>query len=71
MRARVAKLLERSRGLLGDERGQAMAEYASITGIFIFASVAAGVTWPYTKDMFEGLQAYIDFYFFALNLALG
>ncbi|MGI5862324.1 MAG: Flp family type IVb pilin [Myxococcales bacterium] len=56
--------------LLRDEAGQAMVEY-SVTTIFMFGVIAAGVSWPFTRDLFDGLQRYIDLYFYALNLALG
>ena len=56
--------------LLHDEDGQAMVEY-SVTTIFLLGFLAVGVSWPLTRDLFEGLQEYIDLYYYALNLALG
>ena len=47
-----------------------MVEY-SVTTIFLLGFLAVGVSWPLTRDLFEGLQEYIDLYYYALNLALG
>ncbi len=54
-----------------DESGQAMTEYASITVLFLLASIATPVTWTVTQKLFVGLQTYIDFYYYCLNLAVG
>lgn len=54
-----------------DESGQAATEYVSITTILLFGTLAAGAAWPYSKVVFQALQGYIDFYFYALNLAVG
>mgnify|MGYP000932872152 FL=1 len=56
--------------LLRDEDGQAMVEY-SVTTILLLGFLAVGVSWPLTRNLFDGLQGYIDLYFYALNLALG
>jgi hypothetical protein len=52
-------------------RGQAMTEYISITAVLLFAGLAAFIGWPFTQQIFNALQMYIDLYFFALNLAIG
>lgn len=52
-------------------RGQAMTEYVSITAVLLFATMAAFLGWPFTQQLFNALQSYIDLYFFALNLAIG
>jgi hypothetical protein len=52
-------------------RGQAMTEYISITAVLLFAGLAAFLGWPFTQQIFNALQSYIDLYFFALNLAIG
>lgn len=52
-------------------RGQAMTEYVSITAVLLFAGLAAFLGWPFTQQLFNALQSYIDLYFFALNLAIG
>lgn len=56
---------------LRDESGQALTEYAGITTILLLGTIAAGVSWPFTRQLFNGLQAYLDLYFYALNLAIG
>jgi hypothetical protein len=33
--------------------------------------IRAFAAWPVTQAFFGALQTYIDFYFYALNLALG
>jgi Flp pilus assembly pilin Flp len=70
MRRSTLAFIRSLRALLRDEEGQAMVEY-SVTTILLFGMIAAGVSWPVTRQMFEGLQAYIDLYFYALNLAIG
>ncbi|MGC4121587.1 MAG: hypothetical protein QM765_44820 [Myxococcales bacterium] len=67
MRDKLAAL----RAHLLDESGQAMTEYASITMLFILASIASPMTWVITKKLFLALQIYIDFYYYCLNLAVG
>ncbi len=57
--------------LLADESGQATAEYASITTIFLMGGIGMTAGWPFTQMLFEGLQAYVDLFFYSLNLALG
>ena len=57
--------------ILLDESGQAMTEYASITVLFILGTIASPMTWVVTKNLFIGLQNYIDFYYYCLNLAIG
>jgi hypothetical protein len=52
-------------------RGQAVTEYISITAVLLFAALAAVLGWPFTQQLFNALQSYIDLYFFALNLAIG
>jgi hypothetical protein len=52
-------------------RGQAATEYISITAVLLFAALAAFLGWPFTQQLFNALQSYIDLYFFALNLAIG
>ncbi|HVG63575.1 MAG TPA: hypothetical protein VNA24_33725 [Hyalangium sp.] len=52
-------------------RGQAMTEYVSITAVLLFAGLAAFLGWPFTQQLFNAMQSYIDLYFFALNLAIG
>lgn len=59
------------RELLRDESGQAMAEYASITTLFWVGTLAAGLISPFSSALFAALQNYVDFYFYALNLAVG
>ncbi len=68
---RNRRLRKALRALLGDESGQATAEYVSITTIFLMGGLATFAGWPITERLFQGLQSYIDFYFFALNLAVG
>jgi Flp pilus assembly pilin Flp len=62
--------LKRLRTMLRDEDGQAMVEY-SLTTILLLGTLAVGVSWPFTRDLFTSLQSYIDLYFYALNLAIG
>ncbi len=71
MKRRVLEWVRRGRALLRDQSGQAMTEYASITTILLLSGIAAGATWPYTRQLFGAIQIYIDFYFFCLNLAAG
>jgi hypothetical protein len=52
-------------------RGQAMTEYISITAVLLLAGMAAFLGWPFTQQLFNALQTYIDLYFYALNLAIG
>lgn len=52
-------------------RGQAMTEYISITAVMLLGVMAAFVGWPFTQQLFDALQTYIDLYFYALNLAIG
>lgn len=52
-------------------RGQAMTEYISITVVMLLGVVGAFVGWPFTRQLFDALQTYIDLYFYALNLAIG
>jgi hypothetical protein len=54
-----------------DESGQAVTEYVSITTLFMFSTLALGASYPYSKLVIQALQAYINFYFFSLNLAVG
>lgn len=56
---------------LCDESGQAMTEYASITVLMLFTCIAAGASFPFSKALFNALQTYISFYFYALNAPLG
>lgn len=56
--------------LLAGEDGQATAEYSLVT-MLMMGTLAVGFGWPFTRDLFVGLQAYIDLYFYALNLAIG
>jgi len=56
---------------LSRTRGQAITEYVSITAVLIFGVLAAFLAWPFTQQLFNALQSYIDLYFFALNLAIG
>jgi hypothetical protein len=53
------------------QRGQAATEYAAITTIFLAAVLAGVAAFPFTRDLFNGLQAYIDLYLYSLNLAVG
>lgn len=62
---------QRLRRLLRDERGQGMAEYATTTFILSLALIGAGLSGPVTKVLFDGLQLYIDLFFFSLNMAIG
>jgi hypothetical protein len=52
-------------------RGQAMTEYISITTVLLLGGLAAFIGWPFTQQLFNALQTYIDLYFYALNLAIG
>ena len=52
-------------------RGQAMTEYISITAVLLLAGLGAFMGWPFTQQLFNALQTYIDLYFYALNLAIG
>ncbi len=56
---------------LRDESGQAMTEYIGVTTLLLFSTIAAGAAWPYAKVMFNALQTYVSFYFYALNAPLG
>ncbi len=71
MKRTAAKYVQALKRLLLDESGQGMAEYASISTILIFGGIAAGAAWPYTSRLIIGLQGYINFYFYCLNLAIG
>lgn len=71
MKTRIIRGWRRFRSAMADQSGQALAEYASITTIFLLGSIAAGAAWPFTKALFLGLQTYLDLYFYALNLAVG
>ena len=53
------------------QRGQAMAEYASISTLLIFSAMAAGLVTPVGKLFVDALQQYVDLFFFALNVAVG
>ena len=57
--------------LHSDESGQSTAEYASITTIFLMGGLGMTAGWPFTRLLFEGLQAYVDLFFYSLNIALG
>ena len=52
-------------------RGQAMVEYALIVTLLMVGTVVGFVGWPFTRRLFEALQAYVDLFFYALNLAVG
>ena len=53
------------------ELGQAMVEYVSITALIVVGGLAAAVGWPFTSDLFQGLQNYLDLIFASLNAAIG
>jgi len=57
--------------LWSDESGQGMAEYSSITAVMFLGMLATGLNWPWTQKLFQGLQTYIDFYYYCLNVAVG
>lgn len=57
--------------ILSDESGQGAAEYASISVLLLGSLAGASLMSPIVKRFFEGLQLYVDLYFYALNLALG
>jgi hypothetical protein len=63
MRNRIARRAAR--------RGQAMVEYVSMTTVLLLGGVAAFGGWPITRQFFNALQAYIDLFFYALNVAVG
>jgi ABC-type antimicrobial peptide transport system permease subunit len=48
-----------------------MVEYVSITTVLALFGVASYLGAPLTQQLFEALQAYIDLFFYALNLAIG
>ena len=51
------------------QRGQAMVEYASMTGILSLGLLAVAGATPVIPRFFEAIQAYVDLMFYALNLA--
>lgn len=71
MRIALADRARALRRLLRDESGQAMTEYVGVTTLLLFSTIAAGSMFPVAQVVFRGLQFYIDFYFFCLNLAVG
>jgi hypothetical protein len=48
-----------------------MTEYISITAVLLLGILGAFIGWPFTEQLFNALQTYIDLYFYALNLAIG
>ena len=71
MKLRASSLVRALKNRLLDEARQAMTEYISITTIMLFGTLAAGAAWPFSRLVFQALQAYINFYYFALNVAVG
>jgi Flp pilus assembly pilin Flp len=71
MRGSLRTFWCRLRALVGEESGQAMTEYASITTIMLLGGIGLAGSWPFTMMLFDGLQRYLDLYFYALNLAVG
>ena len=68
---RQASALVRAVASLADESGQATTEYVGITFLLMAAGLAATVNFNVFKAIFGGLQIYVSFYFYALNLAVG
>jgi hypothetical protein len=52
-------------------RGQAMVEYAAVSTVLILGTLVAFAGWPFTRQLFDALQQYVDLFFFALNVAVG
>lgn len=71
MKQRAAHFAQALRRFVQDESGQAMTEYISITTLMLFGSMAAGAAWPFSKVVFQALQAYINFFYYSLNIAVG
>lgn len=52
-------------------RGQAMVEYISVSAVLMLGTLVAFAGWPITRLFFDALQAYVDLFFYALNVAVG
>jgi hypothetical protein len=63
-------LLKRLRSALGREDGQAMTEYASITGIMLLGGVALSTGWPYFGMFMQAYNNYLGSIFFVLKHAV-
>jgi len=68
-------LASRGRGLLGDQRGQAMVEYSSITFMLLIGVAGLGFafTWPgmnvsLAQAIYASLQVYVDSFYYSLHL---
>ncbi len=51
-------------------RGQASAEYVSISVLLSLVCLAALVGTPVARGLVEALQEYVDYFLYALNLPL-
>jgi Flp pilus assembly pilin Flp len=71
MKRKALALFQALKSFWADESGQGMTEYASISTILILGSIAGATALPFVRQLFTGLQYYIDFYFFCLNIAVG
>lgn len=60
--------MKRSKSAL---RGQATVEYAATTTILLLGALGLFAGWPFTTQLFRALQLYVDFFFYALDLAVG
>ena len=61
----------RRRSLWGAQSGQAMVEYVGLTTIIPLGLLVGAVSLPWGATLFRALQAYVDLYFYALNVGLG
>ena len=71
MKHQAIQLLRAARARLSDEAGQAMTEYASVSFLLLAGGLAMSGNLSVFKALFVGLQTYVSFYFYALNLAIG
>lgn len=52
------------------QKGQGMTEYASITTLLVFGTIAATGGFPFFKMLIEAFDRYLSSVYFTLNLAL-
>jgi uncharacterized membrane protein len=51
-------------------KGQATAEYVSMTTILVLGALAGGLGWPYFTALINGLNGYVTSLYYTLNLAI-
>ena len=71
MKLRVSAAAKAIKSVLLDESGQAMTEYISMTMLGVLGTFAALSAAPFVWMVFKGLQIYVDFYLYSLNIAVG